>query len=142
MIVVVMDTNVLVSGILGFPRGSSVPGELLRRWIRQSFAIALSDHVADELVRTLDAPWISRRVDPRDVQAVMGRLALHPRVDPPPVLASGLATHPEDDLVIATAVAARAGALVTGDHGLLRLGSRAGGPVVSPPTFPESLDAP
>jgi predicted nucleic acid-binding protein len=43
----------------------------------------------------------------------------------------GVATHPKDDPVLATAASARADFLVTGDHDLLRLGSFRGTVIVS-----------
>ncbi len=46
-----------------------------------------------------------------------------------------MATHPEDDLVLATAVSAAADYLVTGDKQLQRLGGYHGVAIVSPRDF-------
>jgi predicted nucleic acid-binding protein len=46
-----------------------------------------------------------------------------------------VATHPEDDLVLATAVSAHADYLVTGDRKLQRLGSYQGVRILSPREF-------
>lgn len=53
---------------------------------------------------------------------------------------NGVATHPEDDLVLAAAVSARADYLVTSDTKLLRLESYEGVQIVSPATFLDVLE--
>ncbi len=53
MIVAVIDTNVLLSGILGYARRSSTPGEILRRWRQGDFRLVLSPPLLDELEDTL-----------------------------------------------------------------------------------------
>ena len=52
----------------------------------------------------------------------------------------GVAPDDEDDLILATAVAADADFLVTGDKGLLALGEFRGIPIVSPREFLVRLD--
>jgi predicted nucleic acid-binding protein len=54
---VVLDTNVLVSGI-GYP--SSVPGRILGAWRRGAIEVVLSRYILQELARVL--PRINRRV--------------------------------------------------------------------------------
>jgi predicted nucleic acid-binding protein len=53
---------------------------------------------------------------------------------------AGIATHPEDDLIVATALSAKADYLVTGDRKLLELGTYAGITFVSPRGFLDHLD--
>lgn len=52
---------------------------------------------------------------------------------------AGVATHPEDDLVLATAISGSADYLVTGDRQLRQLGSFQGVVIVSPRTFLDLL---
>jgi predicted nucleic acid-binding protein len=52
-----------------------------------------------------------------------------------------VATHPEDDLILATAVSARADYLVTGDQQLQGLGTYQDVTVASPRQFLEILAA-
>lgn len=52
----------------------------------------------------------------------------------------GVATHPEDDLILAAAVSARADYLVTGDDQLQKLGGFEGVKIVSPREFLRLLD--
>lgn len=51
------------------------------------------------------------------------------------VVVEGVATHPEDDLVLATAVAAKVRYLVTGDKKLQRLRRYRGMTILSPRDF-------
>lgn len=53
---------------------------------------------------------------------------------------SGVASHAEDDLVIAAAVSARAPYLVTGDAGLLAVGTHRGVSLVTARFFRTMLD--
>ena len=53
----------------------------------------------------------------------------------------GVATHPEDDLVLATAVSGQVDYLVTGDRQILRLGMYEGVTIISPAAFLDILHA-
>jgi len=46
---IVLDTNVLVSGIFW----TGVPSIILHRWIHDQFELLLSDEIFDEYIRTL-----------------------------------------------------------------------------------------
>jgi predicted nucleic acid-binding protein len=54
----------------------------------------------------------------------------------------GVASHPEDDLILATAVSAQADYLVTGDRQLLALGRYQGVEIVTPRAFATILGLP
>jgi predicted nucleic acid-binding protein len=58
-----------------------------------------------------------------------------------PITASvhGIATHPEDDMILATAVSGHADYLVTGDSKLERLGKYKSVTILSPRRFLETL---
>ena len=58
---VVLDANVLASGFAGFTSQSSTPGELLRRWRRDEFAVVYSSSLLDELEKTLGKPYFRQR---------------------------------------------------------------------------------
>jgi predicted nucleic acid-binding protein len=55
------------------------------------------------------------------------------------VTVTGVASHPEDDLVLATAVSGGAGYLVTGDRQLLRLANYEGIIILTPRDFLATL---
>jgi len=75
----------------------------------------VSDHILTEVKRTLNNRYFSRRITSREAQEYLvyiRSLARHVSIT---ATVSGVATHPEDDLVLATAVSAGADYLVTGD---------------------------
>lgn len=121
MVSAVLDTNVLVSGIVGIERAESTPGAVLRTWARREFDLILSDHIVTEVVRTLEKPYFARRVQPGQIRLLQQLFVERARLVAPAEVAEGVATHPEDDLILATAVAGSADYLVTGDHQLLLL---------------------
>ena len=53
----VIDTNVLLSGVLGYDRPISTLGEILRRWRAGEFTLMLSQPLLDELEDTLSRPY-------------------------------------------------------------------------------------
>jgi putative PIN family toxin of toxin-antitoxin system len=136
--VAVLDTNVLASALVT-PAG--IPGRLLDLWLVGRFELAISDGIVQELERTVAKPYFQRRVDSvafRDLVAVLVRLAR--RADPVPL--AGVASHPEGDLIIGTALASSADYLVTGDAALLALGSHGGVRIISPRDFLALLQQP
>jgi uncharacterized protein len=148
MIVAVLDTNVLASGIVGSSNEGSVPGCLLRAWRRADFTLALSEHIlTNELPRTLAKPYFRARISAEDVQALLTLFREYAVIVEPAEGIEGVASHPEDDVVLATAVSADATHLVTGDAGLLRLGRFDDVTILSPRVFlilleEESLNRP
>ena len=64
MIVAVLDTNVLASGVAGIAREESTPGDLLRRWRAKAFTLVVSEPILTELVRTLTNPYFRSRLPP------------------------------------------------------------------------------
>lgn len=117
MISAVLDTNVLVSGTV---TASTPPGKILDAWHDGQFELVTSEHIIDELERTLQKPYFQKYVTTNDVAAFIDLLRNEAIVIPITVNIEGLATHPEGDLILATAVSAKADYLVTGDGPLLR----------------------
>lgn len=140
MIVAVLDTNVLASGIAGIARQESTPGELLRRWRAKAFILVVSEPILAELVRTLTNPYFASRLSPADVEAALARLRTEARIQPMTARISGVATHPQDDLILATALSGQAQFLVTGDKRLLERGASSGTRLLSPRAFLAVLD--
>lgn len=141
MLTATLDANVLVSGILGYLRDNSTPGILLRRFEAKTFHLVLSGHILDEVNRTLKRPDVARRLS--FPEADDARRALNRQAKLISITASvqGIATHAEDDLVLATALSGNADYLVTGDKGLLSVGSYRGVRIVTPRDFLDILDA-
>ncbi|NMG65992.1 putative toxin-antitoxin system toxin component, PIN family [Azoarcus indigens] len=126
---VVLDTNVLVSG-LAYP--ASVPGRILTAWRQGGIDLVLSRYILDEMVRVLPRlPRISlSEAEIRDLADSFVFLA--DIVEPAEVCDEAL-RDPADQPVLATLLAAQARYLITGDKDLLALAERY--PIVTPSEF-------
>ncbi len=90
--------------------------------------------------RTLATPYFSDRISAQTATQWVDAMNVLARDTVITAEVVGVATHPEDDLVLATAASARADYLVTGDRQLLRLGSFKGVSIISPADFARVLD--
>ena len=99
----------------------------------------MSDHILTELATTFDDPYFRRRLTPRQIARALTLLRQHATLTPIIGEVHGVAAHPEDDLVLATAVSAAAEYLVTGDRELQRLGSYGGVTILNPRAFLDLL---
>ncbi len=126
---VVLDTNVLVSG-LAYPE--SVPGRILSAWQQGGLDVVLSRHILDEMVRVL--PRLSRiklnSTGIRDLADSFMFLAdiVEPTTEPNKALRDS-----SDQAVLGTLRAAQADYLITGDKDLLALAGQY--PIVTPAVF-------
>jgi putative PIN family toxin of toxin-antitoxin system len=110
----VVDTNVLASG---FVRSNplAAPVQLLDAWRAQRFELISSAAILAELERTLRSPYFARRLSEEQIEQDLLLLTEEASFTEVTAVVSGVATHPEDDRILATAVSARADYLVTGD---------------------------
>lgn len=84
---------------------------------------------------TLSKPYFLARVEPDVHVATLAALRDDATRVAVTAIVAGVATHPEDDLVLAAAVSTAADYLVTGDRQLQRLGSYQGVTILSPSDF-------
>lgn len=123
---VVFDTNVVVAGIVA----EGLCREILEIQVPEHTAI-LSQVPWDELVVTL-----RRKFGPTpDDLPILTPYRQHAAWCEPAKLAEAVCRDPDDDWVIATALAGKADAIVSGDAHLLTLGSYAGIEMLSPRQF-------
>ena len=120
MIRAVLDANTIASGAARFRLGTSPPVLVLQAWAHGQFELLISDLLVDEVVRTLSKPYFLTHVEPAVHAATVSALKDEATCVAITTTASGAATHPEDDVVLATAVSAMAEYLVTGDRQLQR----------------------
>ncbi len=134
MIRAVLDANVLVSAIL-VPAG--IPARILLAAFAGVFSCLASEAIVGEVLTTVGRDRVRRRyrVDPSRLSQVRNFLESRPVLVPITVAVRGVATHPEDDLILATAISAQADYLVTGDRQLLALGQFNGVQIVTPRDF-------
>ena len=140
MIRATLDTNVLVSGMAGLDVPSSAPGAILRRCLAGAFELVISDAIFTELERTLTKPYFRLRRPWDQIEAAVQSITRLAMFVEPEARISGVATHPEDDLVIGTAVSGNVAYLVTGDRMLLRIGVYQGVHLVTPSDFLDLLE--
>jgi predicted nucleic acid-binding protein len=111
---VVLDTNVLVSG-LAYP--SSVPGRIVTAWRQGGLDVVLSRYILDEMVRVL--PRLSRvTLSATEIRDLAQDEQLR---------------DPADQPVLQTLLSSKANYLITGDKDLLALATRY--PIVTPAEF-------
>jgi putative PIN family toxin of toxin-antitoxin system len=128
---VVLDTNVLVSGI-AYPAGT--PGKILGAWRRGAVIVVLSDHIVGELSRSL--PRMNHRLNwaPQKFKEEIELLALLAQMVEPANLPQAAARDPNDVPVLGTLLASKADYLITGDDDLLSLAEQYP-TVISPADF-------
>jgi putative PIN family toxin of toxin-antitoxin system len=131
----VLDTNVLAAGIVGVDVLTSTPGELIRRWRIGQFDLVISDHILNEVELTLVKPYFVNRLSAEWMIASVQLLRQRAIATTMSRSVTGVASHPQDDLVLATAISAGVDYLVTGDRELRQIGQYEGVWVVSPSQF-------
>ena len=89
----------------------------------------------------MSAPHFSQRLTIDQKARVIALLREEATVTPITTTVSGVATHPEDDFILATASSGKAGYVVTGDKQLQKLGSYQSVTILSPADFLATLTA-
>ena len=134
----VLDANVLVPG---FVNAQGVAGRIVTAWQSALFELVTSEHIIGETGRALRDPYYLRRISETQIQAALLLLRRRATVTELTVLVRGVATHPEDDLVLSAALSAPARYLVTRDKRLQEIRSHEGILIVPPPAFLQILGA-
>jgi len=126
---VVIDTNVIVSGLLF----AGLPGQILDGVRADRFDMCISEVLLSELQDVLSRAKFACRLEQtgltvHDLVASLRRLAIIVTASEVPRIVTA---DPADDHVLAAAVAANAGLIVTGDSDLLSLGNHMGVAIVT-----------
>ena len=139
MIRAVLDTNVIVSSLL---KPTSVPAQIRKAWRDRSFELCLSKALFLELVDVMDRPKIAKatRISKEEIDAFLRLLPKGadfyleslPRIEV-------ISKDPDDNIVLATAIATNASVIVSGDRHLLEIGAYEGIRIVTPHSFLEML---
>ena len=136
---VVLDTNVLASGFLGYLILGSSPGKVLRAWRDGRFTLIVSTDIVEELERTFQSSYFISHLTADDVRQALLLLRAAAKLTPITAIVKGVATHREDDRILAAAVSAAADYLVTGDAQLQSLRTYKGVSIVTPRAFLDLL---
>jgi uncharacterized protein len=131
-VIVILDTTVFVAALVA----KGLCHEIVVRALG-SCTVVSSQPLLDELEHTLRAKFT---LGPASM-AFLEQLRLHVRLAEPTPLTSPVSRDADDDVVLATAVAAEAAVVVTGDSDLLVIGRYNGIDIVSPRDFLSRLSS-
>lgn len=129
---VVIDTNVFVSGLM-LP--ASVPGRILAAAITGGFELVLCEAIVEEVSAALRYPKVRKRITLSDDELdryVQALRFVADIVDPAGVVVQ-VPDDRDDDVILATLIAAKADWLITGDAALLALANQY--PILTPAEF-------
>ena len=126
---VVLDTNVLVSG-LAYP--GSVPGRIVSAWRQGGLDVVLSRYILDEMARVL--PRLSRiQMTAAEIRDVADSFMFLADIVEPEGAQDVNLRDPADQPVLLTLLASQANYLITGDKDLLALANHY--PIITPAEF-------
>jgi putative PIN family toxin of toxin-antitoxin system len=126
---VVLDTNVLVSG-LAYP--GSVPGRIVSVWRQGGLDVVLSRYILDEVSRVL--PRLTRiRLSPSEIRDLVDSFMFLADIVEPDAERDATLRDPADQHVLGMLLASKADYLITGDKDLLALAEKY--PIVTPAMF-------
>jgi uncharacterized protein len=133
---VVLDTNILASGAIST---TGTLGAIVDAWRNSQFKVIVSAPIVSELERTLEKPYFRRYLPKKLSSRFLKLVQKQATVLPITVSVRGIASHSEDDMILATAVSANADYLVTGDTKLQHIRTYKGVTILSPKQFVATL---
>jgi putative PIN family toxin of toxin-antitoxin system len=139
MLLVVMDTNVIVSGILS---SKGAPAELLKAWRERRFLLLSTSAIIAEVRAALQYPHIRKKysLDDEEVDqtiTLLEHVAL--LVGGDANVAGSVPDDPKDEMFLACALDGQADLIVSGDHHLLDLESYRDIPIMTARQFLDQL---
>lgn len=129
----VLDTNIWVSGLLwGGP-----PGQIILLAESRQLSIIASETLLMEIETTLTYSKLQPKLQQLNetLESLSRRIRQLVEVYPIASLSVASLRDPDDTVILATAIAASANAIVTGDRDLLTLAEFAGIPIMTPQAF-------
>lgn len=126
---IVLDTNVLVSGIFF----SGPPADILRAWSRGKFRLVLSPEILDEYTRV--STELADKFPDIDIRRILDLVVVRSEVCSPGALPQQVCEDPHDDKFFAAALDRRAKIIISGDKHLLRVSGYQGVSVLTPRQF-------
>lgn len=126
---VVLDTNVVVSGILW----SGVPREILRLWNTGRFEILASSNIFAEYQEVLAR--LSARYKIEAAGDILDAMLIGAQFLEPIHIRTPFCEDPDDIMFLELAIAGQADYLVSGDKHLLKVAQYPGGIVLKPAQF-------
>lgn len=130
----VVDTNVLVSGVLS-PDGG--PAAVLEAWRKERFQLVTSASLVDELRQVLARPQIADRLgwSAEERQQFVAAFEENAVIVAPEIAVDAVTDDPADNRVLEAALAGEVDFIVSGDRHLLDLGEYDGIPIAAAARF-------
>lgn len=138
MIRAVIDTNVLISGLI---KREGPPGRLLEALFQRDVMMVAAPPLLAELSKALTYPRLQTRygITPERSEALLTALVLLSDVIELPRFVWRASRDPQDDMFLACAIHGDAEYVITGDRDLLVLESFRGVRIVTPERFLTAL---
>lgn len=136
MLKAVLDTNVLVSGLIA--SSDSAPALLIKAWYERKFEPVVSFAILKEVAKVLGRDKIRRyygHIDKDLPQKYITGLMRFATLVPGELQVRGVCADPDDDKFLAAALEAEADYIVSGDSHLLVLRDYRGVRIVKPGEF-------
>ena len=130
MLKAVIDVNLFVSGMIS-KKGN--PAKLLQLWRGRAFLVVISEQMIEELERVLRYPRVRTKYNLKDedIGLAVGAIKKFAIVLPDLIKLNVIKEDPDDNKVLACALAAQADYIVSGDNHLLDLGVFENIPIVT-----------
>ena len=114
---VVLDTNVIVSGFLS---GDTYPSKILDAWLLKYVQVAVSPELKQELNQVLKKPYINKiLLNQKSIRPILGKLFNKSLMVLPKPISKVVFPDKKDHFLLELAITARAVVIVTGDKELL-----------------------
>lgn len=124
---IVIDTGIWVSALI--TKGTP-PDQLYQAWRRGEFEVVTSAEQLEELTRVLAYPKLVRFIEQAEAARLLEKLATLEQATDLPTLTDS--PDPDDNKIIATAVAGKADIIISGDkRDMLSLGTAQSIPIIS-----------
>jgi len=132
---VVLDTNVLISGIYF----GGLPGKILEAWGARRFQLLVSTEILQEYLNV--AERLADRYAGVEYESILGLIIQNAELVQPSDLPEPVSTDPDDDKFLACALAGGSTTIVSGDSDLINVSGYCGIKVLTPKAFvSERLD--
>lgn len=128
---VIVDTNVLVSGIFF----SGPPYEILNAWRDKRLQIVISPSIVEEYQRV--GKELGEQFSEIDIEPFMELLMLEGHLFNAPLLLNSVCEDPDDEKFIACAIASQTKIIISGDKHLLKLSGHKNIEIIKPRLFLE-----
>jgi putative PIN family toxin of toxin-antitoxin system len=110
---IVLDTNVLISGIFF----TGPPYEILKAWKEKRIQFVITAEIFNEYIRV--AEILSNKYVTVNISEILNLVAIHSEIIQPVVLTTQICEDKDDDKFIACALSGEVDVIVSGDKHLL-----------------------